>query len=138
MGPILATCLLLAAQTYSVPPEIMFGIYKVEAGQVGQMVGPNKNGGYDLGPMQINTLWIPELARIWGVDQRTAAKWVGGDECTNAGVAAWIIRRNYDETGDMGKAISYYHSRTPHLGEAYKKRVVTKMLENGWAKVKGG
>ena len=58
---VLAACLMLASQTYSVPPAVLVGIYKVEGGKVGQEVR-NTNGSYDLGPMQINTLWIPELA----------------------------------------------------------------------------
>ena len=62
---ILAACMMLAAQTYSVPPAILVGIYKAEGGQVGQEVR-NTNGSYDLGPMQINTVWMPELAGRWG------------------------------------------------------------------------
>jgi hypothetical protein len=58
-------------------------------------VGPNDNGSYDLGPMQINTIWLPELAQSWGVSESTAYKWVRDDPCTNMGVAAWILRGPY-------------------------------------------
>ena len=64
MTKLLAACLMLAAQTYSVPPAVLVGIHQVEGGKVGQAVGPNDNGSYDLGPMQINTIWIPELAQV--------------------------------------------------------------------------
>ena len=66
MSKVLAACLMLAAQTYSVPPAVLMGIYQVEGGKPGQAVGPNSNGSYDLGPMQINTVWIPELAKKMG------------------------------------------------------------------------
>lgn len=100
MSKILAACLMLAAQTYSVPPAVMVGILQVEGGNVGQQVH-NTNGSYDLGPMQINTIWIPQLAEYWGVDSGTAARWVRDDACTNMGVAAWILRGHMDETGSL-------------------------------------
>ena len=131
MGKIIAACLFLAAQTYSVPPAVLVGIYQVESGQVGQQVGPNNNGSYDLGPMQINTLWIPELAKYWGVSESTAKKWVRDDPCTNVGVAAWILRGHIDDTGNLSKAIAHYHSRTPRYGQAYKKKVLVSMSRHG-------
>ncbi|MCB1557249.1 MAG: lytic transglycosylase domain-containing protein [Alphaproteobacteria bacterium] len=131
MGKIIAACLLMAAQTYSVPPAVLLGIYQVEGGRVGQEVGPNQNGSYDLGPMQINTIWLPELAGEWGVTDVTARRWVRDDPCTNVGVAAWILRRHLNETGDIARAIAHYHSRTPVYGQAYKKRVLASMEQHG-------
>ena len=93
-------------------------------GRVGQAVGPNKNGTYDLGPMQINEVWMSELAGQWGVSKDTARKWVKDDPCTNVGVSAWILRTHLDETRDLSRAIAHYHSRTPHLGGAYKHKVI--------------
>lgn len=130
---ILAACLMLASQTYSVPPAVLVGIYKAEGGKIGQEVS-NTNGSYDLGPMQINTIWLPELAKNWGVSESTARKWVRDDACTNVGVSAWILRQHLDETKSLSKAISYYNSRTPHIGKRYKKRVINIMKDNGLVK----
>lgn len=130
---ILAACLMLASQTYSVPPAVLVGIYKAEGGKVGQEVS-NTNGSYDLGPMQINTIWLPELSEIWGVNESTARKWVRDDACTNVGVAAWILRGHIDETDSLTQAIAHYHSRTPRHGTRYKKRVVELMDKNGLLK----
>ncbi len=127
---VLAACLMLASQTYSVPPAVLVGIYKVEGGKVGQEV-QNTNGSYDLGPMQINTIWMPELAGQWGVSEKTARKWVRDDACTNVSVAAWILRGHIDETGSLSQAIANYHSRTSHYGTPYKKKVVNVLQENG-------
>ena len=132
---VLAACLMLASQTYSVPPAVLVGIYKAEGGKVGQEVS-NTNGSYDLGPMQINTLWLPELAEKWGVNQTTARKWVRDDACTNVGVAAWILKSHLDETGSLSQAIAHYHSRTPRHGNRYKARVVNILRENGLVKKK--
>jgi len=130
-GKVLASCLLLASHTYSVPPAAMIGIYQTEGGKVGQAVGPNKNGSYDLGPMQINTIWLPELAGYWGVNVDTAKEWVRDDPCTNMGVAAWILSNHYKETGNLSRAIAHYHSRTPYYGNIYKSKVVKAIYRNG-------
>lgn len=131
MSKVIAACLMLAAQTYSVPPAVLVGIYQVEGGKPGQAVGPNDNGSYDLGPMQINTIWIPELADKWGVSNNTAMTWVKNDPCTNMGVAAWILRNHMNRTGNLSKAIAHYHSKTPRFGYAYKGKVITAMRSKG-------
>lgn len=133
MDKILAACLMLASQTYSVPPAVLVGIYQVEGGKVGQAVA-NTNGTYDLGPMQINTVWIPDLADRWGVTERTAVKWVKDDPCTNMGVSAWILKSHLDETGSLAQAIANYHSRTPTHGNPYKSKVVSAMRAKGLIK----
>lgn len=129
MNEIVAACILLAAQNYSVPPAALIGIYNVEGGKVGQQVR-NTNGSYDLGPMQINTIWMPELAKKWGVSQAHAKKWVRDDACTNAGVAAWILRGHLKETKSLSRAITHYHSRTPKFGNVYRNKVVNVMKKN--------
>ncbi len=120
----------MAANTYSVPPAVLAGIQQVEGGKVGQQV-LNTNGTYDLGPMQINTLWMPQLAKHWGVDVSTAKRWVRDDACTNMGVSAWILRRHLNETKSLSKAISYYHSRTPDIGTRYRGKVIKAMRDKG-------
>jgi hypothetical protein len=41
----------------------------------------------------------------------------------NAHAAAWLLRREYERTGDIWAAVGAYHSRTPHLNNAYVGRV---------------
>lgn len=122
----IAACLFLAANTYEIPPAALMGIYQIESGKLGQEVA-NSNGTYDLGPMQINTIWLPDLARRWGVSQETARRLVRDDACTNVGVAAWILRQHLDETGNIATAIAHYNSRTPLYGGQYKSKVVQRI-----------
>lgn len=136
MSKVLAACLILAAQNYSVPPAVLVGIYNVEGGRIGQQV-QNTNGTYDLGPMQINTLWLPELAEYWGVNEVTAKKWVRDDACTNMNVSAWILRQHLNETGSLAKAIAQYHSRTPERGGNYRRKVVNAMARQGLIRPSG-
>lgn len=121
-----ALCIFTAAQTYSVPPSVLLGILNVEGGRPGQAVG-NTNGTYDLGPMQINTIWIPQLASYWGVSERAALKMVRDDACVNVGVGAWILRTKINQAGSLHKGIAWYHSATPKYGVVYSQKVIAAM-----------
>ncbi len=122
----LAACIFTAAQTYVVPPSVILGILNVEGGRIGQAVR-NTNNTYDLGPMQINTTWIPELAAFWGIRPSEAVHYVRDDACINIGVGAWILRTKLNQTGSLPQAIAYYHSSTPSLGHSYRKKVMSAM-----------
>lgn len=123
---LLSACLMIAAQTYDVPPGVLLGILQVEGGRIGQEVG-NSNGTFDLGPMQINTIWMPELARKWNTDTSTARRWVRDDGCVNLAVSAWILRQRINLTGNLWSGIAGYHSLTPGLGNRYANRVAAAM-----------
>ncbi len=127
---LLAACFILAAHTYHVPEAVLVGLYKAEGGDIGQEV-KNTNGTFDLGPMQINTLWVPVLAEKWDVDEQTAHQWLRDDGCTNIGVSAWILKSHLDETGSLSEAIEYYHSRTPRHARRYGDRFLDVMEKNG-------
>lgn len=122
----LALCIFAAAQTYSVPAPVILGILHVEGGRVGQAVG-NTNGSYDLGPMQINTIWMPELARHWQVSESRATQMVRDDACINIGVGAWILRKKMNDTGSLYQGIAWYHSATPQYGHKYRQKVLNAM-----------
>lgn len=127
---IIGACLLLAAQTYKVPPAVMIGIMHVEGGRVGQQVR-NNNGSYDLGPMQVNTVWLPQLAGLWKVDQVTAQQWVRDNGCVNVYVAAWILRQQIDKTAGLYSGIARYHSATRWRGHDYANKVIAVMRKKG-------
>lgn len=129
LNHIFATCLMVASQNYAIPPQVLVGILHVEGGKIGQQVR-NTNGTYDLGPMQINTLWTKELGKIWGVSRAEAKRLIRDDACTNVNVAAWIFRRNWNEAGSLKKAIAWYNSRTPHIGRKYRAKVMAAMKKH--------
>ncbi|MDD5587411.1 MAG: lytic transglycosylase domain-containing protein [Alphaproteobacteria bacterium] len=127
----LAMCLIDASHAYEVPPAVMIGILHVESGRVGRESGPNDDGSYDLGPMQINTLWVPELARAWRVPERKARAVLRDDGCMNVKVAAWILRKNIKDAGSVYGGIKRYHSTTPIHGSRYAAKVYAAMEEKG-------
>jgi hypothetical protein len=53
-------CINAAAIQYHIPAKLIISILNVERGETG-LAQRNKNGSYDLGPMQINTSWWPKL-----------------------------------------------------------------------------
>lgn len=117
------SCLLAAANTYQIPSSVLYAIMENEGGKMGE-VSENTNGSYDLGIMQINSLWLPELAKHWGVSQTEAAYAVVNDTCTNFNVAAWILNKKIAEAdGSLMNGIAFYHSRTPNLGRKYAMKI---------------
>lgn len=128
---VLAACLMLSAQQYDVPPAVLIGLMHVEGGRVGQQVGPNSNNTYDLGPMQVNTHWIPELAKTWNVERTVAHRLVRDDGCVNVRVAAWILKKKIKQAGSLLGGIAYYHSATPKYGSVYAAKVLSVMEKKG-------
>lgn len=129
---VFATCLMMAAQTYSVPPQVMVGILHVEGGRLGQEVGPNINGTYDLGPMQVNSNWTGRLAQYWQVEPHVARAWIRDNSCVNLHVAAWILRQKLDDAGgNLFYGIARYHSATPAVGQPYAYKVIAAMEKHG-------
>ena len=71
-----------------------------------------------MGPFQINTCHTNELIRL-GVAPEVVLR----DGCVNAYAAAWLLRKEYNRTGDIWQAVGAYHSRTPERRDAYIARV---------------
>lgn len=128
---VLAACILIAAHSYAIPPSVLVGIMHVEGGRVGQEVGPNRNGTYDLGPMQINTLWTEQLSRYWGTSRSEARRVLRDDACMNVNVAAWVLRQKIDRAGSLYEGIAHYHSATPRYGTVYRRKVLSAMRSMG-------
>jgi len=110
------------AAFYQLPAETLPAIHAVENGRAG-IVRHNTNGSEDLGAMQINTLWLPQLSRGTGLPTGRLRQALIQQDCFNVAVAGAILRIYLHESGDLAKAIGYYHSHTPALSEAYQARV---------------
>ena len=112
-------CVAVAALAHDVPLAALMGILAVEGGKVGEAVC-NANGSWDLGPFQVNTCNLNELA-VLGLSPEAILR----DGCANARAAAWILSREYARAGNLWTAIGAYHSRTPQYRDAYAARVKT-------------
>jgi len=125
--PILA-CMAAVAAFYQLPPRALPAIHAAEGGRAG-LVRHNTNGTDDLGAMQINTLWLPALAKATGLPQPRLRRALIQQDCFNVAVAGAILRVYLKESGgDLLTAIGDYHSHTPELRDAYELRVLSTSL----------
>ena len=99
------------------PAAALFAILATEGGKTGEALS-NKNGTWDMGPFQVNTVHLNELAAM-GISPDAVLR----DGRVNAYAAAWLLRKEYRRTGNLWRAIGTYHSRTPHRRDAYIRRV---------------
>src|SRR3546814_15248916 len=82
-----------------------------EGGWIGAAV-VNSNGTHDLGPLQINSWWVPKIAALVRRSETHVRHWLQNDACFNAEAARWIFLSGLAVTGDYWKAIGVYHSPT--------------------------
>ncbi|KVL26039.1 transglycosylase SLT domain-containing protein [Burkholderia sp. MSMB1835] len=112
-----ADCLDDAAAFQHVSVSLMRGIAQVESGMNPNAVNTNTNGTVDIGLMQINSTWLPTLARE-GITRESLF-----DACTNAYVGAWILSQNIRQLGPNWNAIGAYNSASPDKRLAYARKV---------------
>jgi len=125
--PFLA-CMMATAELHHLPPRALVAIQSVEGGKV-HMAMPNTDGSEDLGPMQVNTRWLPRLAARSGLDTQRVRIRLMEDPCFNIDAAGAILRIELDNAGgDLLTAIGHYHSHTPTLAMAYRARVIQAAL----------
>ena len=112
-------CLQQAADHYKVPAALVRAILKTEGGRPGQEVR-NTNGSFDLGPMQINTAWLPTLA-----SRGISRPMLRDDYCVNVAVGTWILARELQRLpaqaspGQVWQTMANYHSHTPQHNVRY-------------------
>jgi len=120
---VIAACIALAAERYSLPATVLYSIYDVERGQIG-MERPNTNGSKDLGLMQINTVWVQEIADRLNMPKEKVYNSLRDDACFNIGVAGWILRDRIDNAGEFWKGVGEYHSKTGKRRDQYLRKVI--------------
>lgn len=117
--PLTAQCIVQEAKRQGIAPIKIATVLRVEGGRVG-MFSLNSNGTYDIGPMQINTVHLKDLSRLYGLAKESVAQLLAYDGCFNVAVGAWMLRKRTDEVnGDFWRAIGRYHSKTPSKAGAY-------------------
>lgn len=120
-------CLTAAAEAHRLPPAMLVILLEVEGGTLGR-VSRNTNDTADLGPMQVNTIWVPKMAARWRTTPAAAHAALRDSLCANLEGGAWILRQALDEArGDFWTGVGIYHSHNP----AYKERYLRKVLEAG-------
>ena len=117
-------CLYAAAELYRLPPALIVILLKVEGGRVGAVSG-NTNGTVDIGPMQVNTIWVPQIAKHWRTTKEAAFLALRDNFCANLEGGTWILRQALDEArGDFWGGVGIYHSHNPVHKDAYLRKVL--------------
>jgi len=109
-GEVPAICIAYTAARYEIPANLLVAILKTEGGRVG-MESRNKNGTFDLGPMQINTTWLPVL-KEHGITRAM----LRDDGCVNVWVGGWILRTGLNSASNWWRGVGRYHSATMRPG----------------------
>lgn len=117
-------CFAEAGSLYQVPPLILWAIAETESNFHPTAVNYNPNQTIDVGTMQVNSRWAPQLGATWQYQF---------DPCTNVKTAAWILRQCYAEFGNSWPAVGCYHSHTPALRDAYAAKIAALLQTLGKA-----
>ena len=121
---VLRGCVRVASRVNGVPPAVLLMLLQVEGGRLGEVSG-NTNGTVDIGPFQVNEIWLPAVARHWGMTVEDAFPILRDNFCGNADAAAWILRGTLaDAHGDVWEGVGRYHSARSDLKAAYLRRVL--------------
>ena len=123
-----AQCFRREAESNGIDPYVLLAVLRTENGRPGEMA-LNRNGTYDLGPMSVNTVWIPTLAKRHQVSEEEITRKLASDGCANVAAAAWILGRKIAEAGSVWEGVARFHSATPAKQGRYLNRVHARFSE---------
>lgn len=115
-------CFVKEANRHSIDPYVLLAVMKTEGGRPGELA-LNSNGTVDLGPMSVNTVWLPVLAKHYQTTEGELKHRLAADGCANVAAAALILGRKIAETGDVWEGVANYHSNKPAIQSRYLMRV---------------
>lgn len=121
--PIVAACIARSAGGRAWLEKTLWGLRDQEGGWIGAEIA-NGDGSHDLGPLQVNSWWVPRLAAVSGRPERHVRHWLKQDACFNVEAARWIFLSGLATTGDYWKAVGVYHSPTGWRQRRYTASVV--------------
>jgi len=125
---IIRSCIEAAANAHGLPPTVLVILLRVEGGRLGR-VSDNTNATVDIGPMQVNEIWLRKLAARWGASVPDTFLALRDNFCANLEGGAWILRQGLDEArGDFWQGVGYYHSHAPEHKANYLRKVLQQAL----------
>ena len=110
-------CINHAAIVYHVPATVILSVIKQESGRNGQAVH-NKNGTFDYGVMQINTIWLSKLAN-YGYTKEDLQY----NACKNVEAGTWILAQGLAKGKTTWQGIGNYNSHTTKYNKRYRDSV---------------
>ena len=114
-------CFEQAAKRYRVPAQILKSISRIESGGNPAAFHRNSNGSRDIGHMQINSAWLPTLAK-YGITQDHLT-----NPCVNTHVGAWVLANNFRRLGYGWNAVGAYNAKSPDKAATYARKVAANL-----------
>jgi soluble lytic murein transglycosylase-like protein len=98
-------CWVASAEQYNLPPYLLSSIAMVESGfNPNARNCENSNGTCDIGLMQINSSWLPQLVEQ-GITESDLYR-----PCISVQVGAWILAQEVERYGYSWQAIGSYNA----------------------------
>ncbi|KTC71800.1 Transglycosylase SLT domain protein [Legionella birminghamensis] len=117
-------CSIMASIKYQVPTNILLALAEKEGGRPNQW-SKNRNGTYDVGSMQLNTVYLRDLAK-YGIKPSDVAR----PGCYAYDLAAWRVRKHLlHDSQDIWTRAANYHSKTPHYNQIYRADLIKKAMK---------
>jgi soluble lytic murein transglycosylase-like protein len=101
-----------AGHRYSVSPQLLYAIARVESGLDARAVNlthRKRTGSYDIGLMQVNSSNLPALAR-YGIAESDLY-----DPCTSIHVGAWLLAQAFIKHGVNWDGVGAYNAACTQL-----------------------
>jgi soluble lytic murein transglycosylase-like protein len=122
-SPDVDACLVAAAHKHALAYELLRSIAEHESRFNPKAVNNhNANGSVDYGLVQINSAWLPTLAK-YGISQQDLF-----NPCINADVGAWILASNF-KSGVTWDAVGAYNARSPVKRFTYAAAIYNKVQQ---------
>lgn len=117
-------CIINASVYHRVNSDVLRAILGVESNMKSSVVRQNKNGTFDIGIGQINSVHLKELSKYnIGANELT-------DPCIGTFVSAWHLSKQYRKWGNTWFAVGAYHSQTPYYNQRYQWLVYNQLMRN--------
>jgi soluble lytic murein transglycosylase-like protein len=120
-----ADCIDDAAAYQHISTQLVHAIAQHESGLRPGAVNVNSNGTEDIGLMQINSSWLPKLAR-YGIRREHLF-----NACVNAYVGAWILASNIRQFGPTWKAVGAYNAVSSSKQLVYANAIYRRLQRQG-------
>ncbi|WP_375195564.1 lytic transglycosylase domain-containing protein [Sphingobium sp.] len=122
-----ARCIRLASNGKGWLEKTLWGLRDQEAGWIGAKIR-NVDGSYDLGPLQINSWWVPRISAL--VHRSESEIWhrLQHEACFNVYTARWIFLTELQGVRNYWTAIGRYHSRVTWRKNLYIHNVGIRLI----------
>lgn len=118
-------CSIESAIEYDVPPSIVLALADLEGGKPNLKV-KNTDGTFDHGYMQINTVFLKDLNRQYGITAEDVMK----DDCVSFKIASKRVADHIkNDQGSFLQKVANYHSKTDTYNTIYQSNLLPRIMK---------